>query len=84
MISSKMIFALVGGVATVYANSIGGSASAGSIKNKRLCRSCGGLEKVVSKRMEETAAKPKVVEVAARIGPDGRPIPGRKIDYLTS
>jgi hypothetical protein len=77
MLHSKMFFALIG---AVYANSI----NSGSIKNKRLCRACGEFEKVVSKKMEETAAKPKVVEVAARIGPDGRPIPGRKTDYLTS
>ena len=34
--------------------------------------------------MEETAANPRIIQVAARIGADGRPIPGRKIDYMTS
>lgn len=54
------------------------------IRNKRICRSCGQLGREVSKRMEETAANPRVVKVAARIGADGRPISGRKIDYLNS
>lgn len=58
--------------------------SPSSIKNKRICRSCGELAKEVDKRMVETAANPKVIQVAARIGADGRPIPGRKIDYMTS
>lgn len=55
-----------------------------TIKNKRICRSCGELAKEVSKRLEHTASNPRVVQVAARIGADGRPIPGRKIDYLLS
>lgn len=58
--------------------------SPSSIKNKRICRSCGELAKEIDKRMEETAANPRVIQVAARIGADGRPIPGRKIDYMTS
>lgn len=54
------------------------------IKNKRICRSCGELAQVVTKKMEETARNPRVIQVAARIGADGRPIAGRKIDYLSS
>lgn len=54
------------------------------IRNRRICRSCGELGKEVSKRLEETAANPRVVKVAARIGADGKPIAGRKIDYLNS
>lgn len=54
------------------------------IKNKRICRSCGELGQVVSKKMEETSRNPRVIQVAARIGADGRPINGRKIDYLSS
>lgn len=54
------------------------------IKNKRICRSCGELAKVVTEKMEETAKNPRVIQVAARIGADGRPIPGRKINYLSS
>lgn len=60
------------------------SDSPSSIKNKRICRSCGELAREVDKRMAQTAANPKVIQVAARIGADGRPIPGRKIDYMTS
>ena len=58
--------------------------SARAIKNKRICRSCAELSKEVEKRMERTKANPRVIQVAPRIGADGRPIPGRKIDYLTS
>lgn len=58
--------------------------SPASIRNKRICRSCGQLAQVVDKRMEETKANPRVIQVASRIGADGRPIPGRKIDYLSS
>lgn len=63
---------------------ISASNSPSSIRNKRICRSCGELAKEVDKRMEETAANPRIIQVAARIGADGRPIPGRKIDYMTS
>lgn len=59
-------------------------ATSRTIKNKRICRSCGEVAKEVSKRLEQTALNPRVVQVAARIGADGRPIPGRKIDYLSS
>lgn len=55
-----------------------------SLKDKRICRSCGEFSKLIEKRLEETAANPRIIEVAGRIGPDGRPIPSRKIDYLTS
>ena len=67
-----------------FSSSIYASNSSNSIKNKRICRSCGELAKQVDERMEETAANPRVIQVAARIGADGRPIPGRKIDYLKS
>lgn len=63
---------------------ISASNSPNSIKNKRICRSCSELAKEVDKKMEETAANPRVIQVASRIGADGRPIPGRKIDYMTS
>ncbi len=55
-----------------------------SLKDKRLCRGCGELGKIVEARLAKTAANPRVIEVAGRIGPDGRPIPSRKIDYLNS
>lgn len=55
-----------------------------SSKSKSVCRACGKLGAEVAKRMEQTAANPRVIEVAGRIGPDGRPIPSRKIDYLGS
>ena len=55
-----------------------------SLKDKRLCRGCGELAKVVEARLAKTAANPRVIEVAGRIGPDGRPIPSRRIDYLNS
>ncbi len=60
------------------------SNSPASIRNKRICRSCGELAKEVEKRLEETKANPRVIQVASRIGADGRPIPGRTIDYLSS
>lgn len=34
--------------------------------------------------MGETAANPRAVHVAARIGADGRPIAARKVDYMNS
>lgn len=55
-----------------------------SLKDKRICRSCGELAKLVQARLEKTAAEPRVIEVAGRIGADGRPIPSRRIDYLNS
>lgn len=73
--------ALLSAVACSTADSI---ATARSIKNKRICRSCGEVAKEVSKRLEQTALNPRVIQVAARIGADGRPILGRKIDYLSS
>ena len=71
-------------VFTLASSVICTSNSASSIKNKRICRSCGDLAKEVDKRFEETGANPRIIQVAARIGADGRPIPGRKIDYMTS
>lgn len=86
MISANAIVTLLVTVTSILA-SVSASVSnnsPSSIKNKRICRSCGELAKEVDKRMEETAANPRVIQVAARIGADGRPIPGRKIDYITS
>lgn len=60
------------------------TSTARQIRNKRICRSCGTLAIEVSKRMEDTAANPRSVHVAARIGADGRPIAARKIDYMNS
>lgn len=55
-----------------------------SLKDKRLCRTCGELGKTVKARLDKTAENPRVIEVAGRIGPDGRPIPSRRIDYMNS
>ena len=71
----------ISGLVSCLSDSI---ATSRTIKNKRICRSCGEVAKEVSKRLEQTALNPRVVQVAARIGADGRPIPGRKIDYLSS
>ena len=54
------------------------------IRLRRVCRSCGELAREVQRRLEHTALNPRVITVAGRIGADGRPIPGRKIDYLSS
>ena len=54
------------------------------VRLRRICRSCGELAGVAQRRLEHTALNPRVITVAGRIGPDGRPIPGRKIDYLSS
>jgi hypothetical protein len=55
-----------------------------SLKDKRLCRGCGELAKEVESRLAKTAAHPRIIEVAGRIGPDGRPIASRRVDYLNS
>lgn len=76
-----LLVSLISLVVVCSADSI---ATSRAIKNKRICRSCGEVAKEVSKRLEHTALNPRVIQVAARIGADGRPIPGRKIDYLSS
>jgi len=84
MIMMNVLLSLVlsiSGLVSCLSDSI---ATSRTIKNKRICRSCGEVAKEVSKRLEQTALNPRVVQVAARIGADGRPIPGRKIDYLSS
>ena len=60
------------------------SISPREVRLRRICRSCGELSREVQRRLEHTALNPRVINVAGRIGADGRPIPGRKIDYLSS
>ncbi len=51
---------------------------------KDLCQACHQISNVIEDRLESTAAHPKFIEAGTRLGPDGLPLPGRKIDYLNS